>query len=98
MRDALHRRGAGPDDADPLVGQAGHQAARRVASGVLVVPAAGVERMALKGLDSRDARQFRPVEGTRAHSDELRPHLVAAIRADDPPLRRVIPVERRDLG
>ena len=45
VRHALHGRGAGADDRDPLVGQPVHRRAGRVAAGVVVVPAAGVERV-----------------------------------------------------
>jgi hypothetical protein len=70
---ALHGGGAGADDADPLVGQAG-EAARRVAAGVRVVPAAGVERVALERLDAGDARQLRPVQRAVGHHHEPGAH------------------------
>ena len=48
MRDALHGGGAGADDADALVGELVERRTRRVAAGVVVVPAAGVEAVALR--------------------------------------------------
>ena len=67
----------------------GHRA-RRVAAGVRVVPAAGVEAVAGERLDARDAGQLRPVQRAGAHRDEPGPELVAAVGADRPsaPRRR----------
>src|SRR5512143_450487 len=61
MRDALHRGRAGADDADGLVGEPG-QPARRVAAGIVEIPAGGVEAVPLKALDPRNTRQLRPAE------------------------------------
>ena len=66
-RDALHRSGAGADDADPLVGQVRHRRALVGATGVVVVPPAGVEAVAAERVDAGDARQLRPVQRTGAH-------------------------------
>ncbi len=93
--DALHRRGAGADDPDPLVGEADHRRAGGVAAGVGVVPAAGVEAVAGERLDARDAGQLRAVQRAGAHGEVLGPHLVAAVGADDPAVRRAVPLDRR---
>jgi len=62
MRDALHRRGAGADDGDPLVAELRERRAQGIAAGVVIVPAAGVEGMALEGLDARYAGQLGHVQ------------------------------------
>ena len=96
--DALHRRGAGADDADPLVGQLVHRRPDRVAAGVVVVPAAGVEGVALEVLEAGDAGELRHVQRPGAHGEELRRELVAAVGADDPRVTVVVPLQVRDLG
>ena len=98
MRHALHGRGAGADDADALVRQFVHQRARRIAAGVIVIPAAGVERVSLEGLDAFDAGQFWHMQRPRAHADELRGEGIAAIGADGPARFGLVPVEAHDLG
>ncbi len=98
MRHALHGSGAGADDADALVGQLFHQRARRVAAGVIVIPAAGVERVSLEGLDAFDAGKFRHMQRPGAHADELRGEGIAAIGADGPARFCLVPVEAHDLG
>ena len=69
-----------------------------VAAGVVVVPAAGVERVALEVLDAGDAGELRHVQRAGAHGDELRGELVAAVGADDPARAVVVPLEVGDLG
>ena len=61
VRNALHRRCARTDDANPLVGQFVHRSPRRVATCVVVVPPAGVEAVPSERLDSRDPRKLRAV-------------------------------------
>ena len=95
--DALHRGGAGADDAHPLVGQL-REAAVGPAAGVVVVPPAGVEGVAREGLDARDARQLRPVQRTVAHEQEPGPHVVAAVGADHPAVAVGVPVDGAHLG
>ena len=97
MRHALHRRRAGADDADALVGEAG-EVPLRVAAGIGIVPAAGVEGMALEALDARNAGQLGPVQRTVRLDDEAGLHRVAAIGADDPARRGLVPVEAGDFG
>ena len=97
MRHALHGGGAGTDDADALVGKLVHARARGITAGVIVIPAAGVERMPLEGLDAGNAREFRHVQRTRAHADELRREGIAAVGGDDPARVRFIPCQIGDL-
>ena len=61
MRDTLHRRGTRPDDANPLVGQP-VETAIRPAAGIVIIPAAGVEGVALEVSNAWNARQFRTVQ------------------------------------
>ena len=96
MRDALHGGGAGADDADDLVGEAGEVALRRAAR-VGVVPAAGVERVALERLDAGDARELGTVEGAVRHDHEAGAHAIAAVGGDDPAEGFVVPAQLRDL-
>ena len=98
MGDALHRGRARADDRDPLVGEPLHRRAVGVAAGVVVVPPAGVERVALERLDAGDARQLRDVQRSGAHADELRGELVAPVGADDPPVAVGVPLEVLHLG
>ena len=97
-RDALHGGCAGADDADALVGQVRHRHAGPVAAGVRVVPAARVEGVAGEGLDSGDAGQLGPAQRPRAHCDEPGADRVAAVGADDPARRALIPFELGDRG
>ena len=97
VRHALHRGGARADDADALVGEP-VEAAVGVAAGVVVVPAARVERVALERLDAGDARQLRPVQRPVRHHDEPRAHRVAAVGRDDPATVGVVPAQLGDLG
>src|SRR5262249_27573624 len=85
---------AGTDDADALTAQAG-QIAVRITAGVAVIPAAGVERVALVRLDSPDARQLGSVERTVRHHHETSPHAVAAVGRDDPARGIVVPAHLR---
>ena len=59
MGHALHGGRARADDAYFLVGEIGHECARGIASGVLVVPAASVEGVPLEFLDTLKAGQLR---------------------------------------
>ena len=67
LRDALHGGRAGADDRNPLVTESIHRRAVGVAAGVVVVPAARVERVALERLEPGDARQLRHVERPGTH-------------------------------
>jgi hypothetical protein len=98
VRHALHGSGAGADDADALVGEFFHQRAEWIAAGVIVIPAAGVERVSLEGLDAFDAGKFRHMQRPRAHADELRGEGVAAVGADIPARLCFVPIEAHDLG
>ena len=94
---ALHGGGAGADDADPLVADP-VQAAQHGAAGVLIVPAAGVEGVALEGLDAGDARQLGLVQGAVGHDHEAGAHGVAVVGRDDPALGRLVPGQVLDRG
>ena len=74
------------------------EAAVGTAPGVVVVPAAGVERVPLERGDALDARQLRTVQRPARHHDVARPHRVAAVGADDPALIGVVPAHLGDLG
>ncbi len=98
VRDALHRGGAGADDADALVGELLHERTAGVAAGVVVVPPAGVEGVPAEALDAGDAGQLRPVQRPGPDGDELGADLVAAVGADDPARRVVVPAQLGDPG
>ena len=72
VRHALNRRRAGADDRDALVGEL-RQTAAVITAGVVVVPAAGVERVALELFDARHRRQLRPVQRARSPSRRSAP-------------------------
>ena len=97
MRNHLDRGRTGPDDGDALVSEP-DQAPVRVPTGVVVVPAARVERVTTERLDARDARQLRPVQRPVSHDQEPRGHGVAPIRADRPALPHLVPLDTGDLG
>lgn len=89
--------GAGADEGHALVGES-VQSAARVAAGVVVVPAAGVERMALEGLDARDAGEFRPAECSAGDHHMARPDAVVPVGVDGPLQLGVVPAEFGHLG
>src|SRR5271155_6257357 len=93
-RHPLDPRSAGAVDPDALVGGLG-QSARMVAPGVVVIPAARVEGMALEFVDAGDGGQFRSVERTGSHHDETGPHRIAAIGRDYPARRVLVPAQFR---
>ncbi len=97
MRHALHRRCASADDADNLVFQTG-QIAVRVATRVLIVPAARMKRMPLETFDARNPRQLGPMQRPAGQTHEARLHRIPAIGLDRPARRRLVPAHRRDLG
>jgi hypothetical protein len=94
----LNGRGAGADDADALVDKPGHRRAERIAAGIGVVPAAGVEGMPGEGLDARDAGQLGNMQRTGAEADELRGEDVAAVCAHGPTRPATVPGQALDLG
>ncbi len=83
MRHALHGGRAGADDADALVGKTG-ETAFGIAAGVGVIPAAGVEAVALETFDAGNAGQLRPAQRTACENDEARTDAIAAIGLDQP--------------
>ena len=91
VRHALHRGRAGADDADALVGQAG-EVPVGVAAGVVVVPAAGVERVARGTPRCRGSPgSFGRCSGPLAMHDEAGAHGVAAVGRHDPARVVVVP-------
>ena len=98
MGDTLHGGSASTDDAYPLVRKPGHGPAGRVAAGVVVVPAAGVEAVPLEGLDPRDTWQLRSMQRPSAHRDMAGPNPIVSVGLDQPPRRFLIPFEAGDFG
>ena len=97
MGDALNGSRAGADDADPFVPEV-RQIAVAVTTGVAIVPAAGVERIALERIDTRNAGQLRPAEWPIRHCHVLRLEPVATIGADDPAPLLLVPPHVGDGG
>ena len=64
----LHSRGSGADHRDALVAQLVEPTAR-AAAGVLVVPSAAVELLALELLNTRNAGKFGPVQRSGARGE-----------------------------
>ena len=94
---ALHGGGAGADDADALAGEP-VEAPVGVAAGVVVVPAAGVERVALRttrcpGMPGSFGRCSGPLAMHTKRARSSSPRLVATIQR-----ARRRPTQRRDLG
>ncbi len=82
-RNALDARRAGTEDGDALVRKLGEPAGR-VPTGVVVVPPARVEGVALELIDPRYARQLRLVQRPVGLDDELSLDRVSAVRLDLP--------------
>src|SRR5262249_22589314 len=97
MRDALDAGRAGADDADPLVLETG-QIPVRIAAGVIIVPAAGVEAVAFEAVDPGDAGHLGIAEQAGAGDQVAGSDLVAAVRPDDPALPLTVPVGAFDRG
>ena len=87
---ALNGRGAGADDAHTLIRKL-MQIALVIAAGVRVIPAGGVEAMALKAIDARNLRQLRPVSGARGLDQEARVEHVPPVRGEAPALSVFLP-------
>src|SRR5271156_4838149 len=97
MRYALNGSRAGADNSDFLVAEF-VQIPRGIAAGVTVIPAAGVERMPLVIVDTRNPRQLRPVQRPVGHDDEARAHPVVAVGGNDPPALFLAPGDVFDLS
>src|SRR5271163_3626918 len=69
-----------------------------IAAGVFVVPAAGVESMALELLDALNGRQLRTIERTGRHHHETRTNFVAAVGRDNPARRLLVPSQLAHIG
>ena len=94
----LRGGGTGADDRHALVGQLVEHRVLRVATGIAVVPARGMEHRALELLDAGNPRQLGHVEHAAGHDDEARADLVAAIGAHPPAPDRFVPAQRGDQG
>src|SRR5271156_1539971 len=97
MRYALNGSRAGADNSDFLVAEF-VQIPCGIAAGIAVIPAAGVERMPLVVVDTRNPRQLRPIQRPVGHDDEARAHSVAAVSGDDPPALFFAPGDIFDLS
>jgi hypothetical protein len=98
VRHALHRGGAGADQRHALVGQPVQRRAKRVAAGVGIVPAAGVEGMSLEGVDAGDARQLGHMQRAGAQADEVGGEVVAAVGLDRASAIALRPTAAAHLG
>ena len=87
---ALHRSRARADNGDAFIGQPA-EIALRVAAGIVVVPAAGVEGMTLEASDAGDAGQLGPVERPVGHGHKLSPDGVTPVGMNNPAPARVVP-------
>src|SRR5699024_157502 len=97
VRDHLQPGRARADHRDPLVCKTDEVAVRR-SSGVSVIPAARVERVAGEALDTRDARKLRLRQGSRRGDDVAGTEDVATVRLDLPLRRVLVPRETRRAG
>src|ERR1700751_605203 len=93
VRRALDRRGARADDADALTGQV-----LQLLAGVGVVPPAGIERVPAKTPEAWNAGELGFGLIPVGHGDELRPHLIPAVRPDDPAGNFRIPTYLMHIG
>ena len=98
VRHRLHAGRPGADDRHALVGQLLHQPALRVAAGIVIVPAAGVEGVALEGLDAGNAGQLGHVQRPGAQADEAGGEDIAAVGRDHPAAGRLVPGDVGHLG
>ena len=85
------------DDGDALVRQLIHRLGG-AATGVAIVPAAGVERVAGEVLDPWDARQLRLVQNPSRQHEELGGQLVAPVRGHGPSPVLLAPLGTGDIG
>ena len=69
-----------------------------VATGIVVVPAAGVEGMALEGGDAWDTRQLWPIERSVGHGHELGSDGVTPVGVNNPASARVVPAHLAHPG
>ena len=83
MGHALNGGCAGTDDPDPLALQT-RQATHGITACIVIVPAAGMEGVALEGLNPGNAWQLGPVQRAIGHDHEPGLHGIAAVGPDDP--------------
>src|SRR5215469_8654959 len=95
MRYTLNGGGSGSDASHPLVFQF-VQTSSGISTGVVIVPAAGVESVPFEFLDPRNSRQFRLVERTARHDHEARRERIAAIGGDGPAGGIIVPTRFLD--
>ena len=96
VRHALYGGCACADNADHLVAEL-IEAAGTIPAGIIIVPAAGMERMTRKRLDPRNTRQFRTVQRAVGHDHILRRETVAAIGVNLPAPMILVPVQAGDF-
>src|SRR5260370_41568611 len=94
---ALDRGRTGADDRYTLVGEL-VQISGGVAAGVVVVPAAGGKGVPLEGIDSGEAGQLGPIQGTVRHNYVTRAQPVVAVGGDDPSAFAFVARVFLDLG
>src|SRR6516162_1485084 len=83
VRHALDGGCTGSNDRHTLTGEAG-QISCRITAGVVIVPSASMEGVPPETVDTRDTRQFGPIQRPIRHDDVTRAKLVAAVGADHP--------------
>ena len=93
----LHRRGAGADDAHPLVGQGVHRLGG-AAAGEVVVPTGGVKGPALEVLDALDGGQLGLVQDAAGCDQKLGGELVATGGGDVPARHILVPHRCLNFG
>ena len=91
MGNALHRCCPSADDADAFICKARHRCTGRVTTGVGVIPAAGVEGVASKQVNARDARQFGQMQRPSSCAHIFGTQHVAAISVHDVARQRIVP-------
>ena len=97
MRNALNGCRPGADNPDTLVLEP-VQAARIVTTGIAIVPATGVEGVALKRRDAGNARQLGPVQRAIRHRHILGLESIAPIGGDHPGGLGLVPLHLADAG
>ncbi len=95
LGDHLDAGRAGTDHPDHLVAKLVERR-RRAAAGIVEIPAAGVEALALEAFDAGDAGQLGGAEQAGGGDDEARRDTVAAVGMDDPAVALLVPDELLD--
>ena len=79
MRNTLHGSRPGTDNCDPFVAQVFHRRARWITACIIVVPAAGMECMSLKSLDTRNAGKLGYMQRSWRHANILCGKFIASV-------------------